>query len=173
MNVTRQRGAVLVTSMLMLLVLTIIGVTVMQMSRMQERMAGNTRDMNLAFQGAEAALRAGEQMILSQVTQPTPCATAGCEVWVLDPIRQVETEDMEWWETNSLTVGTDDAKELDTLSAAPMYVTEELGFVRTDGGVEAGLEVPVGRDFYRVTARSTGGSGEADTVLQSTYTRKY
>ncbi|HPF28453.1 MAG TPA: PilX N-terminal domain-containing pilus assembly protein, partial [Steroidobacteraceae bacterium] len=58
-----QRGAILVTSLLLLLVLTIIGLTAMRMTSLQERMAGSTRDLNLAFQGAEAALRDGETLI--------------------------------------------------------------------------------------------------------------
>ena len=44
----------------MLLIMTVLGVTAMQMSRMEERMAGNSRDINLAFQGAEAGLRDSE-----------------------------------------------------------------------------------------------------------------
>ena len=62
--------------MLLLLVLTIIGVTVMQMSRMQERMAGNSRDVNLAFQAAEGALRAAEQFIGDQQVRPVTCSGA-------------------------------------------------------------------------------------------------
>ena len=65
-----QRGAILVTALLLLLTLTIIGVSVVQMTRMQERMAGNARDLNLAFQGAEAALREGEQQIFDALARP-------------------------------------------------------------------------------------------------------
>ena len=43
----RQRGAILVTSLLLLIVLTVLGVAMMRMTNMQERMAGNTRDVNL------------------------------------------------------------------------------------------------------------------------------
>ncbi len=44
-----QRGAILVTCLLILLILTVIGITAMQVTRMQERMAGNSRDTSLAF----------------------------------------------------------------------------------------------------------------------------
>ncbi len=40
-----QAGAALITSILILLMLTIIGVAAMQMTSMQERMAGNSRDL--------------------------------------------------------------------------------------------------------------------------------
>jgi len=37
----------------MLLLLTIIGITGIQVSGLEEKMAGNSRDQNLAFQSAE------------------------------------------------------------------------------------------------------------------------
>jgi type IV pilus assembly protein PilX len=166
-----QRGAILVTSMLLLLVLTIIGVTVMQMSRMQERMAGNTRDVNLAFQAAEGALRGTESYIRKQKMRPIGCSTGPCDVWLLGSLTgTVANRDEAWWGSNGKTFG---MATIDGVDEAPETVVEELGFVRTDGGVVVGQDPPDGRDFYQVTSRSTGGSGLADVVLQSTYTRKF
>lgn len=59
-----ERGAVLLVSLVMLLLLTLIGLAGMRMAQLEERMAGNLRDRQLAFQAAEAALRAGEQAAL-------------------------------------------------------------------------------------------------------------
>lgn len=55
------RGAALVTSLLLLVVLTIVGVTSLGNTVLQERMAGNTRARDISFQAAEAALRDGER----------------------------------------------------------------------------------------------------------------
>lgn len=55
-----QAGSALVVALIMLLLLTMLGVQGMRTNVMQERMAGNVRDRNLAFQAAEAALRVGE-----------------------------------------------------------------------------------------------------------------
>jgi type IV pilus assembly protein PilX len=60
-----QVGVVLVISLIMLLLLTIIGLSGMQTTVLEEKMTGNSRDQNLAFQSAEAALRAGETKIES------------------------------------------------------------------------------------------------------------
>jgi type IV pilus assembly protein PilX len=166
-----QRGAILVTSMLLLLVLTIIGVTVMQMSRMQERMAGNTRDVNLAFQAAEGAMRGTELFIAQQEIRPVGCSSGPCDVWLQDSLTgTVANRDGGWWLDNGRTYG---QAAMDGLDVPPTSVVEELGFVRTDGGVVMGQDPPDGRDFYQVTSRSTGGSGLAEVVLQSTYTRKF
>ncbi|MCC5810795.1 MAG: hypothetical protein JJU06_10520 [Ectothiorhodospiraceae bacterium] len=64
-NYQRQRGAALIISLMLLLIMTLIGVTAMQTSTLQERMAGNSRDRSLAFQSSEAALREGEDWVMA------------------------------------------------------------------------------------------------------------
>ncbi|WP_421858084.1 pilus assembly PilX family protein [Marinobacter salarius] len=51
-----QKGAVLVISLVLLLVLTLMGVAGMNSSTMQERMAANAQNSNRAFQGAESSV---------------------------------------------------------------------------------------------------------------------
>lgn len=55
-----ERGAVLLVTLVMLLLLTLIGLAGMRLASLEERMAGNLRDRQMAFQEAESALRAGE-----------------------------------------------------------------------------------------------------------------
>jgi Tfp pilus assembly protein PilX len=59
-TVHRQSGMVLIVSLIILLLLTIIGVSGLRTTNLEERMAGNDRDQSVAFQAAETALRAGE-----------------------------------------------------------------------------------------------------------------
>ncbi len=60
-----QSGIVLIVSFIILLLLTIIGISGMKVTGLEEKMAGNDRDQNVAFQAAEAALRAGEAKVLA------------------------------------------------------------------------------------------------------------
>ncbi|MFN0160371.1 MAG: PilX N-terminal domain-containing pilus assembly protein [Burkholderiales bacterium] len=53
----RQQGAVLVVALLFLLIITMLGVTTMQSTSSEERMAGNVRDWTNALHAAEAAIR--------------------------------------------------------------------------------------------------------------------
>ena len=53
----RERGAVLIVALLFLVILTMLGVTAMTGATMEQRMAGNTRDLAVAMQSAEAAMR--------------------------------------------------------------------------------------------------------------------
>jgi len=63
----RQRGAALFISLMFLIVLTLIGLSAANVGIMQERMAGNVRETNLAFQAAEATLREVEAEVRSSV----------------------------------------------------------------------------------------------------------
>ncbi len=69
-NTVKQQGAVLVVSLILLLIMTLIGVSAMRTTILEEKMAGNYRDSNIAFQAAEAALRDAENDVI--------CTGAGC-----------------------------------------------------------------------------------------------
>lgn len=69
----RQRGAVLIVALIFLVILTMLGVTAMTGTTMETRMAGNARDLGVALQAAEAALRDGHMDIENSVyTGGTP-----------------------------------------------------------------------------------------------------
>ncbi len=160
----RQRGAILVSALLMLLVLTVIGVSVMQITRMQERMAGNTRDLNLAFQGAEAGLRDAETFLWDTPTI-VACTDVDC-VRPRDTLPVLNSQTANWWDAQSQEYGEDGEQEIEDLAEDPQFVAEELAFV---GPLV--VDDPGGRMFYQVTARSTGASGNTNTVLQTTYAK--
>jgi len=67
--IRRQRGTALIIAMLFLVILGMLGVTTMTATTLEERMAGNTRDRDLAMQAAEAALRDAERDLTN--TAPT------------------------------------------------------------------------------------------------------
>ena len=76
-----QNGAVLFISLIFLLIMTIIGITAMKTTVLEEKMASNTKNRNLALQAAEAALRAGElQIANNSITAFDSACTGGyCE----------------------------------------------------------------------------------------------
>ena len=63
-----QKGIVLVICLILLLVTTLLGVTAMSTTSLEERMSQNERDRQTAFQAAEAALREGERYVSAQAT---------------------------------------------------------------------------------------------------------
>jgi type IV pilus assembly protein PilX len=170
-NRGRQSGAVLIVSLLLLLVLTVLGVVMMQTTRMQERMSGATRDLNLSLQGAEAGLRYGETKVAllasPDSTGAVPCTV--CQKGTL-PVAIYDPSQFNWT-VNAQTYGQVGLTGSQGLLQNPQYLTEILEFV--PDSLDQGQEVPDGRDFFQVSARSTGASGLATTVLQSTYARRF
>ena len=67
----RERGAVLIVALIMLLLLTIIGLSSMRGTALQENMASNMRDSNLSLQASEAALRKGEEVVTKKFLDGT------------------------------------------------------------------------------------------------------
>jgi Tfp pilus assembly protein PilX len=59
----RQTGVALIIGLVMLLLLTIIMLSAMRVTSLEERMAGNLRNQNIALQAAESALREAETRI--------------------------------------------------------------------------------------------------------------
>ena len=161
-----QQGAALVVSLVLLLVVTVLGVTSMRTTTLQERMAGNLRDNNLAFQAAEAALRDGEQM-LQQATLPAFDGTDG-----LLP-RQPSAGVAAFWNEYAWSTQSREATRLEDVgmtAAPPRFVIEELPPVPGEGdSLRFGPLPEVG--FYRVTAMGVGGSTDAVVILQTTYRR--
>ena len=58
-----QRGAVLFVALIMLLLLTLLGVTAMQVTTLQERMAGNLRLQQQAFENTERRISTAQDAV--------------------------------------------------------------------------------------------------------------
>jgi type IV pilus assembly protein PilX len=171
-SVIRQKGATLVVALLILLVLTMLGLASMQMSRMEERMAGNARDTNLAFQGAEAGLRDAEEALRVLAARPTTCIAAPCDVWRKDYLTpDLRDQPGTWWTTNAREYGVAGTQEVTEVTRDPLIIVEDLGFV--PDSLAIGHGPPEGRNFYKITSDSSGASDTAEAVLESTYTRRY
>lgn len=54
-----ERGAVLIVAMILLVVLTLLGLTTMNTTSLEEKMAANSQEFNRAFQTAESGLSLG------------------------------------------------------------------------------------------------------------------
>lgn len=156
-----QQGSALIISLVFLLLLTMIGVTSIQDSTLQERMAGNERDRNLAFQAAEAALREAEAFL----RENSPAFTASGTGGLLSPsYTGLKPSAATYpWATRSQA-----GSSLTGVSAAPRYAIE---WITTQAiGPSDQIDV-VTINSYRITARAVGGSTDAVVLLQATYSR--
>jgi type IV pilus assembly protein PilX len=169
----RQRGAALVVALIMLLVMTVLGITAMQVTRMEERMAGNSRDVNLAFQAAEAGLRDAEARILAGPQPMATCAAVPCALWDIDhPLpADVRNRDLTWWNDHGAEYGVAGTHEIVDVTRDPVVATEHMHF-EPDSLAKDPSGRKIGRDYYKITANATGASDTANVVLESTYTKR-
>lgn len=82
----RERGAVLVIALIMLLLLTMLGVSGMRNSTMEERMAGNLKEQYRALQVAEEALRLAEAEIDSGAPNALSQPDVNCADSIIDTL---------------------------------------------------------------------------------------
>jgi len=179
----KARGSVLIVSLVILLVLTLLGISGMEGTVMQERMAGNMQEGLSAFQAAEAGLRDGEldartnldpssvftASCTSGLCEPADPATADYDVWVTSTSSDVywdasnASSDRNTRQYGANTINT----TLQNVSRQPAYVVERLQVVERGSSIVAGFSSQPTSEWYRVTARGFGRNGQSQSTLQS------
>lgn len=153
-----QKGFVLAISMIFLLVMTGLAITAIRRSTLDEKVAGNLREQNLAFQAAETALRFCENIVETE-----------------DPVVTINLRDFggtvlpnEWdtpanWGTGgfatTLPAGTVLNVAAQPQCMAERYQLKKHPFARADS--------PVGL-VHVITARGVGSTANAVVWLQVT-----
>jgi type IV pilus assembly protein PilX len=169
----RQHGTALILSLVFLLVLTLLGITAVSTSTLQEKMAGNMKNQNVALQATEAALRDGEirlrtladASILAIGAQPDPNNTAGG----IYSTGSVDATNDPWWQANSTPYANDGIDQIEQAAQEPRSIIESLGTVVYSLDAPTKFEETPGMKYYRIWARGVGGTASANSTLQSTY----
>jgi len=173
-SIRQQRGAVLIVSLIMLLVMTLLGVSSMKGSAMEEKMTRNLHDKNLAFQAAEAALRAAEQNIQDNIIATNIFDTngsdglynrSGLRIW----------ENIGWTAADSLEYSGFDSTY--RVSSPPRYVIQHLATTIDAASAfnlsNYGQGTGAGKiETFLITARGTGGSDDSVVILQSSWGKR-
>jgi type IV pilus assembly protein PilX len=175
----RERGAVLVISLVILMVMTVVGVTAMRGTALEERMAGNLRDGVLAFEAAEAALRAASEAADSWTSIPPAACDGSQEIF----------ERQSRCGNDSLPVSPDASDlyangnrqdgvvqlpedEIPGVAVQPMYAIQDTAFVPDDLSPE-GLAKRIGTDYYAVTALGLGSTEQSTAMLQAVIAKRF
>jgi len=185
-KIQAQKGAVLLTSLVILLVLTLLGLNSMQTTVLEERMAGNFRDRDLALNAAETALREAESVLGVDAGETVPTESASkpssdALVWILDAPITASAATGYWW--NDATEAWWDANaervtfDATVVSEGPLYITEKLATIGDGDSLQTGLGTGNSSanpyHYYRVTARGTGKQDSSKVTLQSIFRRKF
>lgn len=174
-NINRQRGSILVVSLMILVVLTMIGVSSMSTTSLQEKMAGNFRDRQIAFQAAEYTLAYAEDYARNNINSASIFNNSNGLYATYSGPTNLNAFDSSWWTgTNSQVLPTTIAQ----VRTQPRFIIEYRG----DIGQEEGTSINVGGygvnsgggeiSNFRVTVRATGLSNDTMIILQSNYGKR-
>lgn len=170
----KQGGMVLVVGMLFLLAMALLGIAAFSGNILQERMAGDNRDIDTAFQAAEAALRDGELDVVRDIT-PDSAFNASCTAGLCLLPSGTSTprwESIDWSDTGvTRAYGSyTGMPALPKVQSQPRYIIEQLPPVQCQGSIALGIRPPHPFKYpYRITARAVGARPQTQVILQSTY----
>lgn len=191
---TSQRGIVLITGLLLLLLITLVVLAASRSGRLQAVMSSNTRDRDLAFQAAEAALLDAELRLAdfhrdyfssrvalaglvdrSAASTELRAAASTADYWVSPSYALSDgTPGYRWFADNGAVDSSKSIASNQTVSGVdqqPRFVIEYLGTAAPSVDCTA----PRTHYRYRITALAIGASSgsrkQADTrvLLQSEY----
>lgn len=175
----KQQGSVLMISMVILLILTLLGLSGMNATILQERMASNVQEKNTAFQAAEAGLRDGEDYVSQFPQAGRPVFSMLCSSGVCEPASSASQTDV-WndadkvnWDTRSNTIAygtntTPTPSSVPLVSQQPHYIVEELQVAVPGTSLAFNSQEP----WYRITSMGYGeqsGNNMGTVMLQSVY----
>ncbi|NKZ37769.1 pilus assembly protein [Oleiagrimonas citrea] len=160
----RQRGVALVIALLLLVVITLVGFSAVRGTIVQQKLASNMYDRQVAFQNAEAAMRAAADLISSNPALIARNCQAGGVICLTNPF---DDPNLPSGSIHTVQTGTTAGKytAASMASGQPQYVIENMGnwadastntgFNQTANAHNYGAQgVSATSVFYRVTARS-------------------
>jgi type IV pilus assembly protein PilX len=170
LGVARQQGIALVIALLLLIVITLVGFAAVRSTIIQQKMSSNLYDREVAFQSAEAAMRAAAALVVTHPALVARNCQAGGVVCLANPF-----DDPNITAADIHQVATGTAVGQYTASAVarsqPEYVIENMGnwidpntstgYNQTANAHNYGAQgTSQTATYYRITARS----GDPSTV---------
>ncbi len=158
LSLARQSGAVLMVSMIVLLLLSMIGVTGSQTTNLEEKMAGNDYDRNIAFQAAEEALRSAELVI-----------DGLADLASFDGSQNAAGRFSQTQRPNLATNNTWDNSSAQALRVMPLVTTQPRFFIHYLGNQPSDPLDPSSDpiSIFRIVARGTGRKNTTRVFLQA------
>lgn len=172
----KQTGSALILSLLILLVMTMLGITAMSTSSLEEKMAANDRNQKIAFQNAELTLAEAEDKLINDkwleddadkeegIYQKIASDTPTPGYYGADSAKP-KYLDKTTWDT---CIDEADNNQSDyTACYIYEHVTDQLP-LEAGGGYGQINQSNVGHKILKVSARSTDANGVAAAIVQST-----
>lgn len=167
-----QRGSALILSLLILLVMTMLGITAMSTSTLQERMAANDRNQKIAFQNSELTLAQTEADARDMDFMTDLRGVVGnTDNHIYGEDAVLNYHDATTWDNADCGV----AIELNTVDGSSsngcrlIHIVEQTTALEAGGGYGQLDQSNLTTARLRLTALGTDGSGKAQAKVQSTF----
>lgn len=182
----RESGASLIVILVMIVALAFVALAAMSSSVLQEHMAGNQRDRNVALQAAEAALRDGEADAQANLDEASAFTLACVDGLCMPPseVASGASSAPVWknidWTTQARAYGSRTGApallgpDNTALASQPAYLIERLPALAPCAGCSRCTTCgpKVNPLAFRITARATGVRPSTVVILQSTYVKQ-
>lgn len=172
LGIQQQKGAVLVISLIILLILTLIGITSLRSTTLEQRIAGNIRDISIALQSSESGLRDAELFIESLPNTGDFGSATGLYALGTAPDPLLSST----WTANSSLSGSTLGTSLSVPLAAPRYFIELRSSVSTGGSLNVtgyGAAEQNSVSLFRIVSRGQGPSGTSMVLLEVFYGKAF
>jgi type IV pilus assembly protein PilX len=153
-----SRGSSLLVALVFMVIMAMLGIAIANVSILEERMAGNTRDRDLAFQAAEAALKSAEAQLQSAAVRGAAVAY------------DINRNNTAYWET-CFTTSVSPCTAANTHTPTTALPTSGSGAIAAQPKfiVESKTPTSPPTEIYRVTVRGVGGTADAVVILQAEF----
>ena len=160
----QQSGVVLFVALMLLLILSMIGVTVARLQTVEERMARNEDSRQLAMQSAEAGLRSAEFFLLNAPAVGFFANNTG-GLYVISPTTGSMVDGLDMTVAANIKPYTGPVLgNVPTAVQTPSVAIEVVGF-----GAVPGDPLSNPPPTYRITAQGLNADGTPSVKLQSVY----
>jgi type IV pilus assembly protein PilX len=176
MKTNLERGFILISALIFMIVLTIVGVAVVTSTTSEEKMARNFRDRDIAFAAAEAALRDAELRLTGAWKWPyqpenitnfnASCNSGLCDS-VLSQVGGGPVDQVDFYVAGLAT-----SSQIGAITGSPVVqgLTDQpryrIEVVATKFG---SLTQPTSTKAYRITAEARGKMATTRVTLQEVY----
>lgn len=168
-SLCKQQGVALVVSLLLLLAITLLAVSNMKRTVVQEQMTGNLHDRQLSIQQAEAALLVAERLLDAAPLPGGPVALINnMGIYdIPDPLqadRWAPGQNTTWINAPAMNEG---------VANAALYIIEYMGDWAFPPQCADGTTIQFGclQPTFRITARVPATPGRSEVTLQTIWRR--
>ncbi len=171
----KQQGSILIISLMILVVMTMLGVSSMSTTSLQERMAGNFRDRQIAFQAAEMTLAYAEEYAKTSINSPSIFNDTNGYYSTYNGPTNLNAYNSTWWTTGANCILPTTINQVRT---QPCFTIEYRGDIGEAEGTSINLTGYGGSSGggvisnFRITARASGLSDNTQVILQSNYGKR-